>query len=694
VTVSLPDAKASKFARMHGNEPGIDPYTRASSDVYQDLFGEGSFIGKGIYEVDTFTKVLDGRFPKNRILSHDLIEGCYVRSGLLSDVQLFEKYPTSYRADRQRIARWTRGDWQIFPWFMPMVPGAGKHWHKNPISALSRWKIFDNIRRSLVPLGLTVLILLGWLVLPSYIYWTISVSAIIVIPIIITTIWDTLRKPKDIILKHHVKNAVNNIADISTKTLFSLICLPYEAFSNLMAILRTLWRMLITRKKLLEWNPSSNDNIFNETGLTSSYFTMWVEPLLSVTVFIYLAAYSKVNLNVAGPILTLWLIAPLITWWTSRPRAKAVSKLSHEQNIFLRKIARKTFGFFEQFVQQEDNWLPPDNFQEQPMELLAHRTSPTNIGLALLSNLSALEFGYITSRELTERTTNTISTLHKMERFKGHFYNWYDTQTLNPLTPRYVSTVDSGNLIGNLLVLQQGLLAIPHKKILGHRIFEGIRDTLNVLLDTLDEKETKLLRQFKSDLDEACNSHVVTRYEVKYFMGILTETYTSLFEKLNNESQSEAYWWKQKLKIQIEKINEEFKIFAPWFLLMSAPPKFINLLSRDANSTWLELFKSAKELLVDIEQFKKAENTAIEEAWMESFEVALNQSIMQVEKGIALVRNLADECNELADMEFDFLFDKNSNLFTIGYNVQEHHMDPSFYDLLASEARLCAYIGI
>ncbi len=351
VTVSLPDATASRFARMHGNEPGIDPYTRASSDVYQDLFAEGSFIGKGIYEVDTFTKVLDGRFPNNRILSHDLIEGCYVRSGLLSDVQLFEKYPNSYRADRQRISRWTRGDWQIFPWFLPMVPGVGNHWSKNPISALSRWKIFDNIRRSLVPLALTTMILLGWLVLPSYVYWTIAVSAIIVIPIIITTIWDTIRKPKDIILKHHIKNTIINIADIFTKTMFSLICLPYEAYSNLRAIARTLWRMLISRRKLLEWNPSSNDYIFNDKSLAAAYFTMWIEPFLAFTVFTYLATYSSVNLNVPGPILTLWLIAPFITWWVSRPTAKAVSKLSHEQNIFLRKIARKTFGFFERFVQ-------------------------------------------------------------------------------------------------------------------------------------------------------------------------------------------------------------------------------------------------------------------------------------------------------------------------------------------------------
>ena len=195
----MPDITGSLYARMHGNEPGIDPYTRASSDVYQDLFAEGSFIGKGIYEVDIFKKVLDGRFSENGILSHDLLEGCYLRSGLVSDVQLFEKYPTSYHADMKRYDRWIRGDWQIFAWFLPFVPGMGRHWHKNPISALSRWKIFDNIRRSLVPVALTTLILLGWMVLPSSIFWTITVSGIIVAPIFITSVWETIRKPKDVI---------------------------------------------------------------------------------------------------------------------------------------------------------------------------------------------------------------------------------------------------------------------------------------------------------------------------------------------------------------------------------------------------------------------------------------------------------------------------------------------------------------
>jgi cellobiose phosphorylase len=694
VTVSLPDITSSLYARMHGNEPGTDPYTRASSDVYQDLFEEGSYIGKGIYEVDIFKKVLDGIFSKNSILSHDLLEGCYVRAALLSDVQLFEKYPTSYRVDMKRRSRWVRGDWQIFSWFLPFVPGPGRHWCKNPISGLSRWKIFDNLRRSLVPVALTTLILMGWIVLPSSLFWIIIVSGIIVVPIFITSVWDTIRKPKDVILTHHIRNSFRNIGDIFIKTLFTFICLPFEAFSNLMAIAHTLLRVLITRKKLLEWNPSINEEIVNKTSLPAFYSSMWIEPFLTSVVFIYLAIYSPVKLIIAGPILLFWLITPFITWWLSKPLAKQVSILTNEQNIFLRKVARKTWSFFERFVEYEDNWLPPDNFQEQPVALIAHHTSPTNIGLSLLANLSACDFGYITTGQLIERTMNTISTMGKMERYKGHFYNWYDTRSLNPLPPKYVSTVDSGNLVGHLLTLRQGILAIPHQKITGRKLFEGLLDTLRVLTDTLEENDIELLQQFKIDLEAACNSDLIMLKEVNFYIGALTKSFTSILEKLNNDAESETYWWKQILNKQIVQVNEDIQIFTPWFLLMTAPPKFIDFVSINSNSTLIELLKAARELQAEVNLQLTANNTPDESEWLELFQTSLTKTIYQADQRITLAENLVQQCNLLADMKWDFLYDRSSNLFIIGYNVQEHHIDSNLYDLLASETRLGTFIGI
>ena len=693
VTVSLPDITGSIYARLHGNEPGIDPYTRASSDVYQDLFEEGSFIGKGIYEVDTFIKVLEGRFPENGILSHDLLEGCYVRSGLLSDVQLFEKYPTTYKADMKRNSRWIRGDWQIFSWFLPFVPGPERHWHKNPVSALSRWKIFDNIRRSLVSIALTILLLLGWIILHACLFWTALVTCIIIVPIIITSLWDTIRKPKDVILLHHIKNSARNIKDIFIKTMFTLICLPFEAFSNLNAIVRTLWKVLITRKKLLEWNSSVNEDVANDTSLFGSYSFMFIEPFLALSTLVFLAVFSSVKLVIAGVILLLWLIAPIITWWASRPLAKQVSLLNEDQNIFLRKLARKTWSYFEHFVGEKDNWLPPDNFQEQPEALIAHRTSPTNIGLSLLANLSACEFGYISSGTFIERTAKTISTMKKMERYKGHFYNWYDTESLTPLMPRYVSTVDSGNLAAHLLVLRQGLLALPYQKILNSNLFEGIRDTWNVLIGSLKVKHIELVKEFNFVLETACNS-AITSNDASIQLGLLLKSFEAVYEKLNDSSESAAFWWKEILVKQLEQATEDIKIFDPWHLQIPVPAKFKDIILVNTGLSLVELLKATRELQVNAGLMPNAANSQSENEWLNLFQSSLINSIHLAEERISIAENLAEQCNELADIEWDFLFDKSSKLFTIGYSVQEHKIDSSFYDLLASESRLCTFMGI
>jgi cyclic beta-1,2-glucan synthetase len=694
ITVSLPDITGSRYTRMHGNEPGIDPYTRASSDVYQDLFGEGSFIGKGIYDVDIFQKVLDGRFLENRILSHDLLEGCYIRSGLLSDVQLFEKYPTTYEADMKMRLRWIRGDWQIFSWILPWVKDTEKHLHNNPISALSRWKIFDNMRRSLVPIALTVLLLLAWLVLPSALYWTIAVSGIIVFPIFVTSFWDTLRKPKDVVLKNHLENSLQNLWDIIVKTLFTLICLPYEAFANLCAIIRTLWRMCITKKKLLEWNPSSHVVHANQSGLSISYLSMWIEPVLTVVILTFLAIYSPQKLFIALPVLFLWLIAPFITWFASKPLEKQVAILTSDQNIFLQKLARKTWSFFERFVVVEDNWLPPDNFQEQPVEQIAHRTSPTNIGLSLLANLTACDFGYITTSQFIERTGNTIKTMKKMERYNGHFYNWYDTESLSPLQPKYISTVDSGNLAGHLLVLKQGLLLLPHQKIISIKLFEGLRDTFRILTDTLSDSNISLPGQLTIDLDTICNAGSTDLYEIQKLHEGLAKEINLIVEKPEYDPNSETYRWKQLVVNQSEQINQHFLIFTPWLLLKSAPFAFIGIISPDANISWNDLVKKTKDLQSNVTSRQKEDNTSDENHWLEVMQAVLTKSIHQAGELITASEDLARQCDELANMEWDFLYDKSSHLFTIGYNVQEHRIDSSYYDLLASEVRLCIFVCI
>jgi cyclic beta-1,2-glucan synthetase len=694
ITVSLPDITGSRYTRMHGNEPGIDPYTRASSDVYQDLFAEGSFIGKGIYEVDIFQQVLEGRFSENRILSHDLLEGCYIRSGLLSDVQLFEKYPATYQADVTMRLRWLRGDWQIFSWFLPLVPSPGKRWNKNPLSGLSRWKIMDNIRRSLVPIALTLLLITGWVFMASSLFWTLAVSGIIVFPIFITSVWDTIRKPLDVTLKYHVINTIHSIAEISVKTLFTLICLPFEAFSNLMAILLTLWRMLVTKRKLLEWNHSANVQRIKPSGLSASYAAMWIQPALALAVIIVLGIYAAYNLLIAGPILLLWLIAPLVTWFASKPLEKKMTVLSEDQTIFLRKLARKTWSFFERFAVAGDNWLPPDNYQEQPVEQLAHRTSPTNIGLSLLAGLSARDFGYSSNGQFLERTKNTIGTLAKMERFKGHFYNWYDTESLQPLLPKYISTVDSGNLAGHLLVLRQGLLRVPHQPIIGKNLFEGLMDTLRLLMETLTEKEIVLMEPCRFAIEKACNDKIISCETITSNLETISKSYQLATEKITSDAGGETYRWIQLLNHQIDGLGYDFKMFTPWLLLSSAPAALTGLIPAPAYLTLTTLSESGEALQATVLAYKKDNLIAAETVWVEAFENALTHAVSMALDQIFSAGKLAEQCNILADMEWDFLYDKSSHLFTIGYNAQEHLADASYYDLLASEVRLCIFICI
>ncbi len=483
VAVSLPGANRSLYARLGASEPGIDPYTRTVSDVYQDLFGEGSFIGKGIYDVDAFEQSLSGQFPENRILSHDLLEGSYARAGLLSDVQLYEEYPSRYNADVNRRHRWIRGDWQIAQWIMPLVPGVDAHLKKNPLSLLSRWKIFDNLRRSMTAIALTLVLLLGWLVLPAAWLWTLAVISIIAIPALAASALNILRKPVDVTLREHLAIELRSVRLSMIEATLTLVCLPYEAFYSLDAVVRTVWRILISHKHLLEWNPSGESDKHSRTTLSYSFSTMWIAPFISIATVITLIFLRPQRLEMAAPILLLWFASPVITWWISRPLTQREAKLTANQINFLRRLSRKTWAFFETFVTAEHNWLPPDNFQEHPVAVVAHRTSPTNMGLALLANLAAYDFGTISAGQLINRTDKAIHTMENLDKYHGHLYNWYDTQTLKALYPLYISSVDSGNLAGHLITLQNGLLGLIDDRILSRRWFESLNDTLEILAD-------------------------------------------------------------------------------------------------------------------------------------------------------------------------------------------------------------------
>jgi len=683
VAVSLPGTNRSRYARMWGSDPGIDPYTRVVSDVYQDLFGEGSFIGKGIYEVDAFERALKGRFHENRILSHDLIEGCYARSGLISDVQLYEEYPSRYSADVSRRRRWIRGDWQLLRWVMPGVPGPDARFQKNPLSLLSRWKIFDNLRRSLTPLALTVLLLLGWAFLPLPWLWTLSVIGIILIPSLITSLVALFQKPGDVLLGQHFAAAARSIGSSLAQTVFTLLCLPYEAFFSMDAILRTTWRMLATDKRLLEWNPSGESDRNGRADLAGSFRTMWVAPVVALGAACYLTLSRPGVLAQALPILILWFVSPVITWWISLPLSRRAARLTVGQNIFLRKISRKTWGFFEAFVGPQDHWLPPDNYQEEPVAVVAHRTSPTNMGLALLANLSAWDFGYISTGQLVERTENAFRTMEGLERHHGHFYNWYDTESLKPLLPMYVSTVDSGNLAAHLLTLRAGLLALPDEKIVSAKVFDGLSDTLLVLMDAAGEAPPGELSQLQKDLEYVCASRPNTLEAMREGLGKLMGCALEVVRSFEAAPEGETALWGRAFAGQCRAALDEVTFFAA----RAAEPPFqmtpIDFPGPDEIPTLRSLAQLEAETgsAIDIGQ-----EVIVQCQWLTPCHRARAR--------IAAIEELAKQCSELACMEYGFLYDETRHLLAIGYNVSEGRRDTSCYDLLASEARLSSFVAI
>ncbi len=654
VAVSLPGTNRSLYAQLFGTEPGIDPYTRAISDVYQDLFGEGSFIGKGIYDVDSFEQTLKDRFPENRILSHDLLEGCYARSGLLSDVLLFEEYPPAYSTDVTRRSRWIRGDWQLMPWLLPFLPRMKGVSRKNPLSVLSWWKIADNLRRSLIPLALMLLLITGWTVLSSSWFWTLVVIGIIIIPPLIISSVYLFRKPEEVNGRQHLRAAGQMLTKQLIQCAFILVSLPYEAFYSTVAILRTCWRMIISKKHLLEWNTATG-RMSQSSSPYGSFLTMWVSPFIAILSSASILIMFPEKLAMLWPVIGLWLVFPGIAWWISRPLVPHVAHLTASQNSFLFILSRKTWSFFETFVGAEDNWLPPDNYQEHPVSVTAHRTSPTNIGLSLLANLSAYDFGYILAGELLERTGKAFNSMNSMERYNGHFYNWYDTQTLEPLRPLYISSVDSGNLAGHLLTLQQGLMNLPDELVTGPRLFEGIKDTLMILAEKAGDTVPAGILQFRKYLDTILKEPPVTLGYLRKCLQKLASTAIEIVSAITPSEDSQYKIWADNLSRQcLGALNE----------------------------------------LPDSYATDQAIPTLREIAGNDSLESGSVANSIRAKEKIDLIEELCKQTAGFAEMEYGFLYDRSRHLQTVGYDIEDRRQDSSYYDLLASEARLSSFVAI
>lgn len=462
VSVTMASAAGSLFARLYAGHTGVDPYTTAVSDTYQDLFGEGIFTGKGLYDVDAFMAALEGRVPENALLSHDLFEGVYARTALVTDVEVVDDYPASVLAHARRQHRWVRGDWQILRWLFPWVP-TRSGLKRNRLPLISRWKIFDNLRRSLVPPSTVALLLLAWAILPgSPAVWTAAILAAMAFPLypllLEAATGPRPQQPWLVFLRAAWKDGKTVLAQVSLQLTF----LASQAYERTHAIVLTLVRLAATQRRLLEWETAAASEAqgagkARRTSARLFLVEMIASPLVASSGLLLVLLARPGALLTAIPVLALWAAAPLVAYALSRPVVPRRVELGEEDRRFLRLIARNTWRYFEAFMGPKDHGLPADNFQETPEPRISHRTSPTNIGMGLLATLAAHDLGFIRTDELASRIDATLTTMEGLERFDGHLLNWYDTQSLAPLLPAYVSTVDSGNLAGALMTLAEGL---------------------------------------------------------------------------------------------------------------------------------------------------------------------------------------------------------------------------------------------
>jgi cellobiose phosphorylase len=722
VGVSLPSARRSWFVRLFAGETGIDPYTRAVSDVYQDVFQEGSFIGKGIYDVDAFQRAMNGRVPENAVLSHDLLEACHARSALVSDVEFYEEYPSRYSVDIDRRHRWIRGDWQITQWLLPRVPGADVRHMANPLSALSQWKIFDNLRRSLVPIAVLLLVVASWLVLPGFGRLGLLLAlAVIALPGLLSTLVDVSLRPADFPWPMHLRGAAVSGGRHLCQIALTAAFLPYDAYISLDAIGRTLLRLLVTHKRLLEWRTSSDSERTTRSSLGNLYGDMWFAPAAALITGILLAARPPAPWPLTLPVLGLWLAAPWIAWRISQPIEQEDPELTPGQIAFLRCMARKTWHYFETFVTAGEGWLPPDNFQEIPEPTIATRTSPTNMGLALLANLAARDLGYLSEGGLVRRTGDTLATMHRLQRYRGHFFNWYETRTLQPLPPLYISSVDSGNLAGHLLTLGSGLREQANEKSPAPQDLAGLRDTVMVL------RGLAPTNSLLEDLERRLEKEPSGRRATFALLQQVAVKATAIAASLENQ-RGELTGWARALGRNCADHLEDMLLLAPWLALpdlgpldgrrrrpppgptpaVEAPNPPISrqealdngLAALDQPMTLREIAMLGETLCPLIGEamggLPATSHQPGEEggASLEALSRCVLEASDHARQRLLALEELGRQADELASMDFTFLFDSSRDLFSTGFNVTERRNDTTYYDLLASEARLCSYVAI
>ena len=704
VSASLPSARATWFSRIFADPRGIDPYTHAVSDVYQDLVGEGSYHGKGIYELQTFHRLLSERFPTAHLLSHDLLEGCYVRVGLATDIELLDVFPSSYIAWWNRHHRWIRGDWQIIDWLKPRVPIGGGRVEPNPLSAFNRWKIFDNLRRSLVPPAIVALLLVGWLCTPAPMLWSGIIAGLLLWPVLNsllallfhppppgTRFW---REPRDRLLRSVV----------------AIIFLPDYAGMALDAIARVAYRRITSHRLLLEWETAFDAHQRARNQLRQFVLSrLWI-PAACVLLFAVAAWRGTSAIVAAGPFLLLWALFPVAVMVINRPaKSWRGGILTADDRRFLRTAARRTWRYFDDFVGPQTSWLPPDNVQEMPVREVFMRTSPTNVGLWMLATVAANDFGYITIDDLVTRNLGTLETVTRLERFEGHLFNWYDLKALEPLRPRYVSTVDSGNLLASLWTFEASCDELAARPLLDAGALRGIADTLGVLRQIAATPERTGNPPALDRLVELTASQPADLEEVIVRLRSAQQPAHDLLQHFHGEETDPRVYWARQISKQIAAWNSVIdKYLRPVEILMTPPAQLMSLgeaaheSRRQALAATFSLRNIAVEGIPGLEPLLafhgRGEQPEIPPAvreWLDRLVTEVERSRGSASEQLAQLDELISRSQQLeSGMSLRFLYDEERRLFAIGYQVAERRLDNSFYDLLASEARLTSFLAI
>ena len=747
--VNSTSANRSLFTQVFAGDAGVDLYTLAVSDVYQDLFGEGSYVGKGIYDVDAFARSLKGRVPENALLSHDLFEGVQGRAGLVTDIVLYEDYPPHYLINVRRSHRWVRGDWQLLPWLFSRVP-AGTGPMPNSLPLIARWKIADNLRRSLVSPLLLLFFVAAWTILPgSPLVWTLFGIVTSAVSLLSSSTAALVR-----LTQGDRASAVTRRLWYSViRWALQLAFLPYEALLATHAITITLWRVYVSRKHLLEWVTSARTTrLAGENISAGTTIRQMVPSLLIVIPIILVVALTRpAAILAAAPLCVLWLLAAQIAHYISQPDEQMDYVPTVEEYRSLRSLTRRTWLFYEQFVGPDDNWLPPDHFQEAPRGVVAHRTSPTNVGLYLLSTVVAHDLGYVSAINMTLRLRMAFDAFERLERYRGHFINWFNTNDLTTLLPGYVSTVDSGNLAACLLALKQACLTMRHELVWDWMAWQGLLDTVALLAEVLANASGEIeaadsAATLHNQLEVIREQVVAVRDQPEQWIDLLerllrqeapalnqklVEFVTDQASAMSADTVRTVRLYARLIHSHLANMHYEMNGLLPWLAALNQTPEYFTRpdVPADILGAWRQLLEA---LPADVKLTNLTEIHVAAHLRLADVRVLLSQELAKrtrsgeagpttdahaaVDHALEWCRNLTEslrsgqdmaaglllDLEEIAgkaqryvdEMDFGFLFDEQRQIFHIGYNLNTRKLDNNYYDLLASEARIASLLAI